>query len=233
MKNFKKIFKPAFIVSIPVLTGYMCLGFGFGVMLASKGYGIFEAFIMCLTIFSGSMQYVAVGMLAGGASLFTVAITTLLVNERYLFYGISMLDKFKHIGPRKYYLILGLTDETYSILCSENPDVPSELKKDYYLLVAMLNHSYWITGGVLGATVGSLVSFNSEGIDFVLTALFITVFIEQWFSTKNHNPAVIGVLVSVICLLIFGSEYFLIPTMIIIVALLCIDKNKEASTNDN
>ncbi len=232
MDKLKQIFKPAFIVSIPVLTGYLCLGFGFGVMLASKGYGIFEAFVMCLTIFSGSMQYVAVGLLASGAPLFTVAITTLLVNERYLFYGISMLEKFKNIGLRKYYMIFGLTDETYSILCSENPAVPLHLRKDYYLLVTMLNHSYWITGGVLGATVGSLVKFNSEGIDFVLTALFITVFIEQWFSTKNHNPAIIGVLVSVICLLIFGGEYFLIPTMIIIVALLCIEKDKEECKND-
>ncbi len=233
MDTLKKIFKPAFIVSIPVLTGYLCLGFGFGVMLASKGYGIFEAFVMCLTIFSGSMQYVAVGLLAGGASLLTVAITTLLVNERYLFYGISMLDKFKNIGLRKYYLIFGLTDETYSIFCNENPAIPLNLRKDYYLLVCSLNHSYWITGGVLGATFGSLVDFNSEGIDFVLTALFITVFIDQWFTTKKHNPAIIGILVSVICLLIFGSEYFLIPTMIIIIALLCFEKEKEGRKNDD
>lgn len=226
----KKIIRKALVDTVPVMTGYLCLGFGFGILLQSAGYGIFEAFVMSVTMYAGSMQYIAVGLLASGASLITVALTTLLVQARHLFYGISMLDKYKNVGKRKLYLIFALTDETYSLMCNDHSDIPLDKRKDYYLAVSMLNHSYWITGCVLGATVGTLVNFNSEGIDFVLTALFVTIFLEQWHNTKKHLPAVIGILASVICLIIFGAENFLIPTMIVIAVSLCI--YKEERTND-
>ena len=226
----KKIMKKAFIDTIPVLTGYLVLGFGFGIVLKANGYGILMAFVMSLMIYAGSMQYVAIGLLTSGASLITVALTTLMVNARHLFYGISMIDKYKNTGKRKPYLIFALTDETYSLVCNDTSDVPAEKRKDYYLLVSLFNQIYWIAGSLLGAAVGSVVKFNSEGIDFALTALFLTVFIEQWLSTKKHAPAMIGVGVSVICLLIFGSEKFLIPTMLIISLLLCL--YKEEKNND-
>lgn len=226
----KKIIRKAFVDTIPVITGYICLGFGFGILLHSAGYGILEAFIMSVTMYAGSMQYIAVGLLASGTSLLTVALTTLLVQARHLFYGISMLDKYKDVGKRKLYLIFALTDETYSLMCNDHSDVPLDMRKDYYLAVSMLNHSYWITGCVLGATVGTLVNFNSEGIDFVLTALFVTIFLEQWHNTKKHIPAIIGVIASVICLIIFGGENFLIPTMVAIAVSLCI--YKEGKTDD-
>lgn len=226
----KKIMKKAFIDTIPVLTGYLVLGFGFGIVLKANGYGILMAFVMSLMIYAGSMQYVAIGLLTSGASLITVALTTLMVNARHLFYGISMIDKYKNTGKRKPYLIFALADETYSLVCNDTSDVPAENRKDYYLLVSLFNQIYWIAGSLLGAAVGSVVKFNSEGIDFALTALFLTVFIEQWLSTKKHAPAMIGVGVSVICLLIFGSEKFLIPTMLIISLLLCL--YKEEKNND-
>ncbi len=226
----KKIIRKAMVDTIPVMTGYICLGIGFGILLHSAGYGIFEAFVMSVTMYAGSMQYIAVGLLAGGASLLTVALTTLLVQARHLFYGISMLDKYKGVGKRKLYLIFALTDETYSLMCNDHSDIPLKDRKDYYLAVSMLNHSYWITGCVLGATVGTLVNFNSEGIDFVLTALFVTIFLEQWHGTKKHIPAIIGVIASVICLIIFGGDNFLIPTMIAIAGSLCI--YKEDKTDD-
>lgn len=226
----KKIMKKAFIDTIPVLTGYLVLGFGFGIVLKANGYGILMAFVMSLMIYAGSMQYVTIGLLTSGASLITVALTTLMVNARHLFYGISMIDKYKNTGKRKPYLIFALTDETYSLVCNDTSDVPAENRKDYYLLVSLFNQIYWIAGSLLGAAVGSVVKFNSEGIDFALTALFLTVFIEQWLSTKKHAPAMIGVGVSVICLLIFGSEKFLIPTMLIISLLLCL--YKEEKNND-
>lgn len=226
----KNTIKKALMDTIPVMTGYVCLGFGFGILLHSAGYGIFEAFVMSVTMYAGSMQYIAVGLLAGGASLMTVALTTLLVQARHLFYGISMLDKYKDVGKRKIYLIFALTDETYSLMCNDHSDVPLDRRKDYYLAVSLLNHSYWITGCVLGATVGTLVSFNSEGIDFVLTALFVTIFLEQWLNAKRHTPAVIGVLASVLCLIIFGGDNFLIPTMVAIAVSLCI--YKEEKTDD-
>lgn len=228
----KNIIKTAFLHTIPVLTGYLVLGFGFGIILKANGYGIFLAFIMSLTIYAGSMQYVAINLLTGGASLITVALTTLMVNARHLFYGISMLDKYKNTGKRRPYLIFALTDETYSLVCNDNPAIPEEKRKNYYFFVSLFNQIYWIIGSVIGAVVGSVVKFNSEGIDFALTALFVTVFIEQWLSTKKHASAMIGVLVSVICLIIFGSEKFLIPTMLVIALLLCLYKDKEEQKDE-
>jgi len=226
----KNTIKTAFIDTIPVLTGYLVLGFGFGIILKSAGYGILPAFIMSLFIYAGSMQYVAVGLLTSGAPLITVALTTLMVNARHLFYGISMLEKYKGIGKRKPYLIFALTDETYSLLCKDNPKIVPEQRANYYFFVSIFDQSYWIAGCVAGAVVGTLVKFNSEGIDFVLAALFLTIFLEQWLTNKKHIPAIIGIAVSVVCLLIFGSEQFLIPTMLIIALLLCL--YKEAPSND-
>ena len=223
----KKMIRPAFVATIPVLTGYLVLGFGFGIILKANGYGIFLAFAMSLLIYAGSMQYVAIGLLTSGVSLVTAALTTLMVNARHLFYGLSMQEKYKNTGKRKPYLIFALTDETYSLVCSENPDIPEENRKDYDFLISLFNQIYWIAGSVLGAAVGSVVKFNSEGIDFALTALFLTVFIEQWLTAKDHTPAIIGVVVSVACLLLFGSENFLIPTMIGISLLLCICKGEK------
>jgi len=228
----KKILKQAFVATIPVLTGYLVLGFGFGIILNAAGYGILRAFAMSLFIYAGSMQYVAIGLFTGGASLITIALTTLMVNARHLFYGISMIDKYKGVGKRKPYLIFALTDETYSLVCNDMPDVPQECRGDYCLLVSLFNHIYWITGSVLGAAVGALVQFNSEGIDFALTALFVTVFLEQWMSTKKHLPALIGVGASVVCLVIFGSEKFLIPTMLVIALLLCLYKDRGNIGNE-
>lgn len=226
----KKIIKSAFTATIPVLTGYLVLGFGFGIILKANGYGILLAFMMSLLIYAGSMQYVAIGLLTSGTSLITVTLTTLMVNARHLFYGISMLDKYKNTGKRKPYLIFALTDETYSLVCNDNPDIPSDKRSDYYFFVSLFNQIYWIAGSLLGAAVGSIVRFNSEGIDFALTALFVTVFLEQWLTSKKHAPAIIGVMASVICLLIFGSENFLIPAMLVIAFLLCL--YKEESDND-
>lgn len=223
-----KTVKQAFISTIPVMTGYLALGFGFGIMLKANGFEIYLALMMSLVIYAGAMQYVAVGLLTGGASLLTIAITTFLVNARHVFYGISMLDKYKTTGKRTPYLIFALTDETYSLLCREHPEVPISERKNYYFLVSFFNHLYWITGSLLGAVTGSLVVFNSKGIDFVLTALFITIFIEQWLSSEKHAPAVIGVTVSAGCLMLFGSEHFLIPAMFIILLMLCLYKEESS-----
>ena len=216
----KQIIKQAFVATVPVLTGYIVLGFGFGIILKTNGYGIFLAFIMSLLIYAGSMQYVAIGLLTGGASLITIAITTLMVNARHLFYGISMLDKYNNVGKVKPYLLFALTDETYSLVCSENAHIPQEYKSTYYFFVSLFNHSYWVFGSVLGAVVGEFAKLNFEGVEFALTALFLVVFVEQWLSTENHFPAIIGVVASVVCLCLFGSESFLIPAMLVIALVL-------------
>ncbi len=220
----KHTVKTAFVDTIPVLTGYLVLGFGFGIILKSAGYGIFMSFIMSTFIYAGSMQYVAVGLLTGGASLITVALTTLMVNARHLFYGISMLEKYKGIGKRKTYLIFALTDETYSLVCGDKQNIAPEDRTNYYFFVSLFDHLYWIVGSVTGALAGTLIKFNTEGIDFALTALFLTIFLEQWLNSKDHIPAIIGVVISAVCLLIFGSEKFLIPAMLVIALLLCLYK---------
>ncbi len=227
----KRILKSALIATLPVLTGYLVLGFGFGIIMKSDGYGMLLAVAMSFLIYAGSMQYVAVGLLTGGASLITSALTALMVNARHVFYGVSMLDKYKGTGKIKPYLIFSLTDETYSLVCSYNADSAPEENKSYYFFVSLLNHAYWVAGTFLGALVGTLVKFNTEGIDFALTALFVTVFLEQWLSAKKYIPALVGVFVSVICLIIFGSERFLIPAMLIIALILCLYKERGEDEN--
>ena len=212
MNTLKNDIKKALKATFPVFSGYIVLGFGFGIVLHSKGFGVPWAFCMSLFIYAGSMQYVAIDLLSGGASLITMAITTVLVNARHIFYGISMLDKYKDTGKIKPYLIFSLTDETYSLVCTEN----EESSRRYHFLVSLFNHIYWVTGSTVGAAVGSAFNFSPKGIDFALTALFVTVFVEQWLSSKDHIPALTGVAVSVACLIIFGADSFLIPAMLVI-----------------
>lgn len=227
----KNIIKRALRSTIPVLAGYVVLGMGFGIILESKGYGVIWAFFMSLLIYAGSMQYAAINLITGGASLITTAITTLMVNGRHLFYGLSMVEKYKDAGKAKPYLIFTLTDETYSLVCGEKKE-----DKSYYLFVSLFNHIYWISGSVLGAVIGSFLTFDTKGIDFALTALFITVFVEQWLSSEDHKSALIGVLSSVACLIVFKSENFLIPSMLLITLLLTFlsffEKNKKGG-NEN
>lgn len=165
-------------------------------------------------------------MLCGGVSLVTTAVTTLMVNARHLFYGISMVERYKETGKKKPYLIFALTDETYSLVCSEETVKGMEDPKEYYFLVSLFNQTYWVAGSIIGSLLGNIILFNVEGIDFALTALFVTIFVEQWLTTKEHRPAVVGLLSSVLCLLIFGTDNFLIPTMAIIIVLLMIQKSK-------
>lgn len=223
----KKTFSVAISATLPVMAGYLILGFGFGIIMKANGFSTALAAAMSIFIYAGSMQYVAIGLMTGGASLVTTALTTLTVNIRHLFYGISMLDKYKNAGNAKPYMIFALTDETYSLVCGELPNIPQEEKARYQLLVSVLNHLYWIIGSVVGAVAGDLLRFNSQGIDFALTALFLTVFTDQWLTHKNHTPAVIGLGASALCLLIFGSDHFLIPAMIIITLVLCLFKKEE------
>ena len=221
MKN--TTIKTALLDTIPVLTGYLFLGMGFGILLNEKGYGFIWSFFMALFMFAGSGQYLAVDLLATGASLLTTAIATLLVNARHLFYGISLLNTYKGMGIKKIYMIFGLTDETYSLV-SQNNDLPDDDRREYCFWVTLFDHIYWIAGCVLGSLTGALLPINFEGIEFVLTALFVTMFVEQWLSTKNHIPALIGVCSTIISLLLFGSEIFLIPAMIMIATLLILSK---------
>ena len=227
MSGFRKDLRAAFLATLPVLAGYLVLGMGFGILMHANGYGVGWSFAMSLLVYAGSMQYLTVDLLAGGASVISAALSALMVNARHIFYGVSMLDKYRDVGAVKPYLIFSLTDETYSLLCGDERQ-----SKRYYLLVSLLNHVYWVTGSVLGGVLGTVIPFSTEGIDFALTALFITVFVQQRKQTKDHMAACIGVGISVLCLLIFGSSSFLIPSMVFITVLLFVLKRVRKEQSD-
>lgn len=215
----KKALRPAFTVTIPVLCGYLFIGFAFGVMLRDIGYTSPWAFLCSLTIYAGSGQYLLVSLLASGASLVTVAVMTLLLNCRHIFYGLSFLETFHQMGARKWYMIFSLTDETYSLLCSlkvpEGVD-PSAMR----FWVAILDQAYWIGGSVLGAIIGGVLPFDTTGIDFAMTSLFTVIFVEQWLSTKCHIPALMGLAAAAVSLAILGPSNFILPAMLAICVML-------------
>ena len=221
----------AFRDTLPVMTGYIFLGIGFGILLEEKGYGIGWAFSMALFLYAGSAQYLLAGLLASRASVLSAAIATLLLKARHLFYGISMLDTYRDTGKAKPYLIFSLTDETYSLVSQNQP--PEGIgRKTYCILVSVFNHIYWITGCVLGSLAGAALPAVPTGIEFVLTALFVTMFVEQWLSHKDHRPALIGVMSTVLCLLVFGKELFLIPSMGLIALLLTVARKTGRRAED-
>lgn len=223
LKEKTKALKAAFPHTIPVFTGFTFLGIAYGLLMNSKGYGFGWTVLMSLLIFAGSMQYVAITLLTSVFNPIAALLLTLMVNARHLFYGISMLEKYKGTGKLKPYLIFGLCDETFSIICSAEP--PKGVNRNWFMFfITLLDHSYWVIGSALGGLLGYIVSFNTRGLDFVLTALFTVIFIGQWKSQKNHNPAVIGVVSSIICLFFFGKDIFIIPSMILILVVLTIFK---------
>ena len=200
----RKALAAAFPATVPVLMGYLAIGIAFGLMLQEIGYNFIWAFFMSLTIYAGSGQYLGVTLLGTGAALGTVAVMTLLINFRHLVYGLSMLEKFRGMGVRKLYMIFSLTDETYALLASARAPVGVDPKK-YYFAIALLDHSYWILGSVIGAVAGALLPIDITGIDFAMTALFVVIAVDQWKAYKNHIPAVAGAAVTIVFLLILGG----------------------------
>jgi 4-azaleucine resistance transporter AzlC len=231
MTGYKKAFRKAFPYTIPVLTGYLFIGTAFGVMYAEKGYSFLWAILMSILVYAGSGQYLAVNFFVPGFSFLQVIFLTFMVNVRHIFYGISLLGKFNKIGMKRWYMIFGLTDETYSLLCTTN--VPEDVEEDKFLFaITIMNHSYWVLGSAIGAIAGTVLPINSEGIDFAMTALFVVIFIEQWMDRKNRIPEMIGVAVAIVALTIFGASSFVLPAMLSIVALLFVgrkglDKEEE------
>ncbi len=218
----KNAISKAFYKTVPVMAGYIVLGTGFGILLRNAGYGMLWALSMSLFIYAGSMQYVGVGLLTGGASVITTAITTIMVNGRHLFYSISMIDKYKNAGKYKPYMIFALTDETYSLLCDDNDN-----DNLYRFLVSLFNQSYWVMGTLIGSILGKVIPFSTRGIEFSMTALFIASFTEQWITSKNHVPAVIGILCTTLCLVLLGPDKFLVPAMFLITFVLTLIRRKE------
>jgi 4-azaleucine resistance transporter AzlC len=223
--------KAAFPHTIPVFTGYLVLGAAYGILMNSKGFSLFWIMLASIFIYAGSMQFVTVSLLAAGFDLMGAFLMTLAVNARHLFYGISMLKQYRGLGKLKPYLIFSLTDETFSIVCSAK--VPEQVdRKWFYFFISLLDHSYWVIGSLLGGILGSLLEFNTKGIDFVLTALFVVILINQWQSTKNHLPAIIGIVSAIVCRFLFGASNFIIPSMIMILTLVTVAKSPMERSNE-
>ena len=214
----RKSLAAAFPHTVPVLMGYLSIGIVFGWMLSAAGFHPIWSAIMSLTMYAGSGQYLGVQLLADAAPLADAAFLTLILNFRHLVYGLSMLEKFQGMGWRKLYMIFSLTDETYALLAGvEAPEGVNE--KAFYFSIALLDHLYWIAGSVIGAVAGALITINTEGIDFAMTALFLVIAVEQWQSNQRHSPVLLGALGTLACLLLFGPENgrFLIPALVILV----------------
>lgn len=216
--------RAAFPHTIPVLAGYLFLGVAFGVLAESRGVPLLVVLFMSITIYSGSMQFVAVSLLTLAFDPLSAFLVTLVVNARYLFYGIAMLGEFKGMGAAKFYLIFGMTDETFSII-SSTPAPQGIERKPFIFWITCLDHLYWILGSVLGSVAGSLLAFDTTGIDFVMTALFVVIFIDQWRAGRGHLSAIVGVVSTAVCLLLFGAENFMLPAMASVLLILTLLQN--------
>jgi len=208
----KRIIGAAFPYTLPILAGYGCLGAALGILMSASGFSPVVTVVMSLIVFAGSGQFVAVNLLTAAFNPIGAFLLEIMVNARHVFYGISMLDKYKEAGRKKWYMAAGLTDETFSINCGANP-AREEDGLWFMFTVTVLNHCYWIAATALGAVFGTYVHFDTNGLDFVMTALFIVIFIEQWLKDKIHTSAIIGLALSALCLVLFGAERFLIPSM--------------------
>lgn len=220
-KMRRRALSAAFPYTIPIFAGFWFLGLAYGIYMNVSGFSAWYPMFMSVLIFGGSLEFVAVTMLLSSFAPLQTLIMTLMIQARHLFYGLSMLDKFKGTGWKKPYLIFGMCDETFSI--NYTAKIPEDVDKGWFMFfVTLLNQIYWVSGATLGGILGSLLSFDREGLDFVMTAMFVVIFLEQWLKEKKHYTALIGVLCSAGCLLLFGAESFMIPTMACILCFLTV-----------
>lgn len=214
-------FKTAFPYTLPIFAGFWFLGMTYGIYMNVSGFSFLYPMFMSLLIFAGSVEFVTVSMLLGAFDPLQAFLMTVMINARHLFYGISMLDRYKGVGWKKFYLIYGMCDESFSI--NYTTKIPENVDKGWFMFfVTFLNHMYWFTGAALGGIFGSLIRFNTEGLDFVMTAMFVVIFMEQWMKDKDHTSALMGIVLSLACVIAFGSDHFMIPAMISIVAILTV-----------
>lgn len=221
----KKAVKAAFPHTIPIFAGFWFLGMTYGIYMNVSGFPFWYPMLMSLTIFAGSMEFVAVNLLLGVFNPLQAFAMTLMINARHLFYGISMLDKYRGTGWKKFYLIFGMCDESFSI--NYTAEIPEDTDRGWFMFfVTLLNQFYWFFGATLGGIFGSLIHFNAEGLDFVMTAMFVVIFLEQWLKEKNHVSAVMGIVLSLLCLVAFGADDFMIPSMLAIFAILTLMRGR-------
>lgn len=236
----KKALRAAFPHTLPIMAGFLFLGTTYGIYMNVLGFPFYYPMIMSATIFAGSVEFVVANLLLESFHPIHVLMMTLILNARHLFYGISMLDRFQNTGWKKYYLIFGMCDESFSV--NYTAKIPEDVDHGWFMFfVTLLNQVYWIAGASLGGIFGSLLPINTEGLEFVMTAMFVVIFMEQWLKEKNHASAVWGVGISFLCLIVFGAKYFMLPSMIGILAAVLLlrkrlereDKEEEISCQSN
>ena len=224
LSTLKRALFCAFPYTIPIFAGFWFLGMTYGIYMNVSGFSFWYPMLMSLTIFACSVEFVAVNLLLGAFNPLQALAMTLMINARHLFYGISMLDKFRGVGLKKIYLIFGMCDESFSI--NYTADIPQDVDKGWFMFfVTLLNHIYWFSGATLGGIFGSFIHFNTEGLDFVMTAMFVVIFMEQWLKEKRHTSALVGIGISLLCLLTFGADHFIIPSMLAILGVLTLIRN--------
>lgn len=224
----RKAFKAALPYSLPICVGFLFMAISYGILMRSKGFPAIYPIVMSAVIFAGSMEFVTVELLLSAFNPLHAFLLTLMVNARHLFYGISMLSKYHGMGWKKFYLIFGMCDETFSINCSVDP--PEGVDRGWFMFfVTLLNHFYWVLGAALGALAGSFIKFNTAGIEFVMTALFTVMLVNQWEQRKNRRPALVGLGCTLLCLLLFGADNFMIPAMAAVIAVLTLMRGKEGA----
>lgn len=230
--KLKKAFLAAFPFTIPIFAGFWFLGLTYGIYMNVSGFSFWYPMLMSMTIFAGSVEFVAANLLLGAFNPLQALVMTLMINARHLFYGISMLDKYRGTGWKKIYLIFGMCDESFSI--NYTAHIPEDVDRGWFMFfVTLLNYFYWVSGATMGGLFGSLIRFDTEGLDFVMTAMFVVIFLEQWLKDKKHTSAFLGIGLSVLCLAAFGSENFMIPAMLAILGVLTLLRNsmeKEGET---
>lgn len=211
-QTIRKAFRCAFPYTIPIFAGFWFLGLTYGIYMNVSGFSFWYPMLMSLTIFAGSMEFVTVNLLLGAFDPLQALALTLMINARHLFYGISMLDKYRGTGWKKIYLIFGMCDESFSINCSA--EIPKDVDRGWFMFfVTLLNHFYWFSGATLGGIFGSLLHFNTKGLEFVMTAMFVVIFLEQWRKERRHTSALLGLALPLLCLILFGADNFIIPAM--------------------
>lgn len=216
--KYKKAFLAAFPLTLPICAAFLFLGFSYGFFICSKGFSPWYPFFTSMLVFAGSMEFVLVGMLLSAFNPWYCYLMTLMVNSRHLFYGLSMLEKFKDTGWKKIYLIFGMCDESFAINVSTSP--PEGVDKGWFMtFVTLLNQIYWVVGSTIGGIMGSSIKINTQGLDFALVALFVAIFVSQWQNSTNHNPAIIGIILPLVCLVILGPQSFVPPAMLLMLIL--------------
>ena len=222
----KKAFQAALPHTIPIAVGFLFLGMSYGFLMRSKGFSVWYPMFMSLFIFAGSMEFVTVNLLLSAFQPVYGFLLALMVNARHLFYGISMLDQYRNVGWKKFYLIYGMCDESFTVNCSVTP--PPEVDRGWFMFfVTLLNQVYWVGGATCGALLGYVIRFETKGIEFVMTALFVVMFLNQWEESKDHRFALTGLGCSLFCLLVFGSGGFILPAMILIILCFTLSKKKD------